>query len=200
MTTSEIVYVVDDDDALRSALGILLHHSGLNVRLCASADEFLDVYKPSDRNCLLLDLHMPKISGIELQKILVEKGIKIPTIILTGHGDVPLAVQTIKAGAREFIEKPFNEQILLETITRVLADDVPKMPEKLNISLLSKLSKRENEIALLIYEGKKNKQIASTLGISVRTVENHRANIMNKLEIDSTSQLIRLFLMRSRLN
>ena len=130
----------------------------------------------------------------------MEKGIGIPTIILTGHGDVPLAVQTIKAGAREFIEKPFNEQILLETITRVLADDVPKMPENLNISLLSKLSKRENEIALLIYEGKKNKQIASTLGISVRTVENHRANIMKKLEIDSTSQLIRLFLMRSRLN
>ena len=143
---------------------------------------------------------MPKISGIELQKILIEKGIDIPTIILTGHGDVPLAVQTMKAGAREFIEKPFNEQILLETITRVLADDSRKLPENLNVSLLATLTKRENEIAYLIYEGKKNKQIASSLGISVRTVENHRANIMKKLEIESTSQLMRLFLMRSKLN
>ena len=200
MTISELVYVVDDDDALRSALGILLEHSGLNVRLCASADEFLNVYTPSPRDCLLLDLHMPKISGIELQKILLEKGIIIPTIILTGHGDVPLAVQTIKAGAREFIEKPFNEQFLLETITRVLADEMPKVPENLNVSLLATLTKRENEIANLIYEGKKNKQIASTLGISVRTVENHRAKIMKKLEIDSTSQLIRLFSIRSTLN
>jgi len=200
MTTLELVYVVDDDDALRSALGILLEDSGLNVRLCASADEFLNAYKPRARNCLLLDLHMPNISGLELQRILMEKGIDIPTIILTGHGDIPLAVQTMKAGAREFIEKPFNEQILLETITRIMADETPRLLDDLDVSLLFNLTKRENEIAFLIYEGKKNKQIASTLGISVRTVENHRAKIMSKLQIRTTSQLIRLFLIRSKLN
>ena len=200
MNSSELVYVVDDDDALRSALGILLEDSGLKVKLCASADEFLDAYQPCARTCLLLDLHMPKISGIELQRLLNEKGIDIPTIILTGHGDVPLAVQTIKAGAREFIEKPFNEQGLLDTINRVLADDLHKLPDDLNVSSLSKLTKRENEIAFLLCDGKKNKEIASKLGISVRTVENHRAMIMKKLQIKNVSQLIRLFLMRGRLN
>lgn len=200
MNSSELVYVVDDDDALRSALGILLEDSGLNVKLCASADEFLDTYQPCARTCLLLDLHMPKISGIELQRLLNEKGIDIPTIILTGHGDVPLAVQTIKAGAREFIEKPFNEQSLLDTINRVLADDLHKFPDDLNVSSLSKLTKRENEIAFLLCDGMKNKEIASKLDISVRTVENHRAMIMKKLQIKTASQLIRLFLMRGRFN
>lgn len=197
---SELVYVVDDDDGLRSALGILLQEYGLSVRLCASANEFMDIYEPRARNCLLLDLHMPRISGVELQRIMKEKGIDIPTIILTGHGDVPLAVQTIKAGARDFIEKPFDEQILLDTVSRALSDDSHKSPDDINPALLSKLTKREHEIAFLVYEGKKNKEIAYSLGISIRTVENHRAKIMKKLQIRSSSQLIRLFSTSNLLN
>jgi len=197
---SELVYVVDDDDGLRSALGILLQESGLSVRLCASADEFLDVYEPRARNCLLLDLHMPRISGVELQRIMKEKGIDIPTIILTGHGDVPLAVQTIKAGASDFIEKPFDEQILLDTVSRVLSDDAHKSADGINTGFMSKLTKREHEIAFLVYEGKRNKEIAYSLGISIRTVENHRAKIMKKLQIRSASQLVRLFSTSNRLN
>jgi RNA polymerase sigma factor (sigma-70 family) len=200
MDPTELVYVVDDDDGLRSALGILLEDSGLSVRLCASADEFLDVYEPRDRNCLLLDLRMPKISGVELQRIMKEKGIDIPTIILTGHGDVPLAVQTIKAGARDFIEKPFDEQFLLDTVSRVLSEDSHKSSDDINPALLLKLTKRENEIAFLIYEGKKNKEIANSLDISIRTVENHRAKIMKKLEIRTSSQLVRLFSAGNMLN
>ena len=194
MNSAVVVYVVEDDDALRLALGILLEEFGFNARLCASASEFLNVFNPCVRACLLLDLHMPEINGLELQKIMAEKGINVPTIILTGHGDVPLAVKTIKAGAREFIEKPFDEQILIDTINQVLAEDLPETSYNHNFELLSNLTKRECEIGMQISEGKRNKQIATTLGISVRTVENHRANIMKKLQIRTTPQLIHLFL------
>jgi len=194
MNSAVVVYVVEDDDALRLALGILLEEFGFNARLCASAGEFLNVFNPCVHACLLLDLHMPEINGLELQKIMTEKGINVPTIILTGHGDVTLAVKTIKAGAREFIEKPFDEQILIDTINHVLAEDLPDTSYNHNLELLSNLTKRECEIGMQISEGKRNKQIATTLGISVRTVENHRANIMKKLQIQTTPQLIHLFL------
>lgn len=188
------VYVVEDDNELRSALSVLLEDYGLNVRPCASAVEFLNIYNPRTRACLLLDLHLPEISGLELQRILKEKCINIPTVILTGHGDVPLAVQCIKAGAREFIEKPFNEQILLDTIAQLTTEATPEFSNDHKLGLLSSLTNREYEITNLVCEGQKNKQIAAALGISVRTVENHRASIMKKLQVRTASQLTLFFM------
>jgi len=195
MATS-MIYVVDDDDLLRRTLGSLLENFGYTVCLCASAAEFLERYDPQPQECLILDIQMPAMNGLELQKVMNSRGITIPTIIMTGHGDISMAVSAMKVGARDFLEKPFNEEHLLSIIREILSrqSDTSADDAGDGIKKLSVLTPRELEIAHLICDGRQNKQIAADLGISSRTVENHRARIMQKLEVKTASQLIRLIL------
>ena len=194
-----VIYIVDDDDAVRSALELFLKSYGFDVRPCISADDFLNNYEQQlSPACMLLDLYMPGIGGIELQKILVSQSINIPVVIMTGHGDISLAVQTMKAGAYDFIEKPFDEQALLETLRNAIAASESKQTAKKNLNdasrLIQKLTSREHEVLTLIVQGNTNKEIAEFLSISVRTAENHRANIMHKLGAKNTSQVVRIFM------
>ena len=190
-----MIYVVDDDNLLRRTLGTLLKNFGFNVCLCASATEFLEQYHPKAQECLILDMQMPNMNGFELHKLINSRGIYIPTIIMTGHGDITMAVQAMKAGARDFLEKPFDEEQLLSIIHEILISQTDTPAETSDTSTqLSILTPRELEIAYLICDGQLNKQIAANLEISIRTVENHRARIMQKLKVKTASRLIRLIL------
>lgn len=198
MTTEVVVYIVDDDEGVRKALSLLMKTSGYRSRSCASAQEFLDCYDRVTPACLLLDVRMPGMSGMELQQKLAEEDIYAPIIFMTGHADVTMAVKAMKHGAYDFIEKPFSNDELLQRVdvclglVRAERDKVTK--GSLRGYKLSELSPREHEIALELVNGRLNKQIAATLGISVRTVEVHRANIMRKLQIRTLPELTRLFL------
>lgn len=194
-----IVYIVDDDEGMRNALSLLMKTKGYHSRVCASAHEFLDVYERSRPGCLLLDVRMPEISGLELQKRLATEGASISTIIMTGHADVGMAVQAMKNGARDFIEKPFRNQEVLEVIHACLTEETMKHQDREKhaqaVKVLSQLTSREREVVQLLTEGKVNKQVATELDISVRTVEAHRANIMKKLQVKTLPELVRLVLL-----
>ena len=198
MSAEPIVYIVDDDEGMRKALSLLMKTKGYQARVCASAYEFLDVYERSRPGCLLLDVRMPEMSGLELQKRLVTESAKISIIIMTGHADVDMAVQAMKNGARDFIEKPFRNQEVLEVIHSCLTEETVKHEnrEKHDSALkaLGQLTPREREVAQLLAQGKVNKQVANTLDISVRTAEAHRANIMKKLQVKTLPALVRLVL------
>lgn len=193
-TTQATVYIVDDDPAVRDAMRWLMDQVKLKTRVCSSADEFLSSYSPGERACIILDVRMPGMSGLELQERLNAAGALLPIIIITGHGDVPLAVRAMKAGAVEFLQKPFNDQVLLDTVQSALAtyDAVWNNVERRNrySESLSSLTKREKEVLELLRKGKPNKVVASLLDISVRTVEGHRASIMAKTGTTSLGQLI----------
>lgn len=188
------VYIVDDDPGVRDALRWLIEQVKLKTKVCSSADEFLASYTPGERACVVLDVRMPGMSGLELQERLNASEALLPIIIVTGHGDVPLAVRAMKAGAVEFLQKPFNDQVLLDTVQSALAtfDAVWDKMERRNryTESLAALTKREIEVLELLRKGKPNKVVASTLGISVRTVEGHRASIMVKTGATSLGQLI----------
>ena len=190
------VFIVDDDPAVRDAMRWLMEQVKLKVQVYASADEFLAGYTPGTRGCLILDIRMPGMSGLELQERLNLAGALLPIIIITGHGDVPLAVRAMKAGAVEFLQKPFNDQILLDTVQSALTayDTVWDQEErrKQHSASLASLTKRELEILNLLRTGRPNKVIASILNISVRTVEGHRASIMSKTGAHSLGQLIEM--------
>ncbi len=192
--TQATVYIVDDDPAVRDAMRWLLEQVKLKTRVCSSAADFLALYTPGERACLVLDVRMPDMSGLELQERLNAAGALLPIIIITGHGDVPLAVRAMKAGAVEFLQKPFNDQVLLDTVQSALAryDSVwDKLERRSRHSeSLSTLTKREMEVLELLRKGKPNKVVASVLAISVRTVEGHRASIMTKTGANSLGQLI----------
>lgn len=190
-----VVYIVDDDDAIRKSLGFLMKAQGYQAISCGSAAEFLERYDASQRGCMVLDVRMPGMSGLELQELMRETGIRIPVIIITGHGDVPMAVRAMKAGAKDFIEKPFQNEALLRRIDSVLDGGQGArgaFPDA--AARLARLTPRERETMELLVEGRLNKQVAATLGISVRTVESHRARIMEKLGVRSLSELVRLSL------
>ncbi len=192
------VFVVDDDEAMRESLTWLIESVGLKVESFASADEFLRSYYPGQSGCLLLDVRMPGMSGLELQTHLREQQLTVPVIIITGHGDVPMAVRAMKAGAVDFIEKPFNDEQLLESIRNALAiDDRLRDTQSFKAEVASRLSQltpRESEVMEMVTAGKSNKEIANLLNVSAKTVEAHRAKVMEKMQASSLAELVRLVL------
>lgn len=193
------VFVVDDDQAMRNSLKWLISSVGMRVECFASADEFLHAHQPGRAGCLLLDVRMPGMSGLELQEVLGERGITVPVIIITGHGDVPMAVRAMKAGAIDFIEKPFNDELLLEAIRRALALDERLRGlhlERAEVAdRLAQLTPREREVMDMVTDGKSNKEIAGDLGVSAKTVEAHRARVMEKMQAGSLAELVRMALL-----
>lgn len=201
MNAEPITHIVDDDEAIRDSLRLLLKASGLLVETHDSAHSLLDNVDLSLPGCLVVDVRMPNMSGLELQQHLNEQQHDIPLIIITGHGDISMAVQAMKAGACDFFEKPVDNDRLINRINECLDVDAKlhKEEESQNRAneLLARLSKREKEIMDLLVKGKLNKVIAAELDISTRTVEAHRANIMEKLETHSLSDIVRVSLLSS---
>ena len=193
-----VVYVVDDDAAVRDGLKWLIESVELQVAPCASAQAFLETYDRSRPGCLVLDVRLRGMSGLDLQAELARRDISIPTIVVTGHGDVPMAVRAMKLGAIDFVEKPFNDQELLERIQNAIEADQQARrgdQERAEASaLLATLSPREKEVLDLLVLGKANKEVADQLGLSTRTVEGHRARLMEKLACGSLAEMVRLSL------
>jgi len=198
-TEQSTIFIVDDDEAMRHSLEWLIGSIGIKVETFASADEFLKEYYPGRSGCLLLDVRMQGMSGLELQEYLNNKAIRIPIIIITGHGDVPMAVRAMKAGAVDFIEKPFNDEMLLDAIRNALVIDEQyrdQQSERAELaSHLSVLTPREHEVMDMVTEGKANKEIAAILGVSSKTVEAHRAKVMEKMGANSLAELVRMSLL-----
>ncbi len=196
MSMEPIVFVVDDDQAIRRSLKWLIESVGLQVETYASADDFMSSYYPGRAGCLLLDVRMPGMSGLELQEHFARNDIHIPIIIITGHGDVPMAVRAMKAGAIDFIDKPFNDELLLESIRNALAIDQQQrefQSRRAEIAArLAHLTPREHEVMEMVTEGRSNKEIAMDLGVSAKTVEAHRARVMEKMEAGSLAELVRM--------
>ncbi len=193
-----VVFVVDDDEAVRAAVAMLLESVALPVETFASAREFLDGWSADRPGCLVLDLRMPGLSGLELQEQLVERGSNLPIIFLTGHGDVPDAVAAMRAGAVDFLRKPFRDQDLLDRIQQALEVDRTRRSaagQRTELAgRLERLTPRELEVLDRVVAGQPNKQIAAELGVSDRTVEIHRARAMAKMEAASLAELVRLVL------
>jgi two-component system, LuxR family, response regulator FixJ len=190
------VFVVDDDESVRSSLRFLLRSVGLESRAFASAHEFLASYDPSQPGCLVLDVRMPGISGLELQQDLNVRGAIIPVIFITGHGDVPMAVEAMRHGAHDFLQKPFRDQDLIDRIQKALAKDAKaraalEQHESIR-ARLETLTPRERDVLALMAQGKPNKVMAHELGVSQRTVEIHRARVMEKSAASSLAQLVRM--------
>ncbi|CAK0773051.1 Transcriptional regulatory protein FixJ [Gammaproteobacteria bacterium] len=199
MSQQPTVFVVDDDPAVRDSLRLLLESVGLVAETFSSAHQFLDATEPEQSGCVLLDIRMPGMSGLELQRRLVARGITLPVIIITGHGDVTTAVQAMKTGAVDFLEKPFNDQVLLDRIHDAINRDTQARRARAEQDEvgrhLATLSPREVEVLDLIIAGKANKVIALDLGISEKTVEAHRARTMDKMQVRSTADLVRTVLL-----
>lgn len=196
-TPEAVVHVVDDEAPIRESLAMLLRSVGLGSRTYANANEFLDAWKPAPAACLVVDVRMPGMSGLELQEALRERNASLPTIIITGHGDVSMAVRAMKSGASDFIEKPFNDQVLLDAVHRALEQSrgsiAPPGSSRADAEArIATLTPREREVMLLIAEGRPNKVVATRLGLSTRTVEVHRAKVMDKLQAKSLAELVRL--------
>jgi FixJ family two-component response regulator len=193
----DLVYVVDDDEAVRDSLQFLLEPN-YQVKSFDSAEAFLQGYDPGAIACLILDVRMPGMSGLQLQEELLARGSHLPVVFITGHGDVPMAVATMKKGAADFIEKPFEQAALRSLVERMLGrarEDAARIErQRLNSALLARLTAREQQVLERIVAGRLNKQIADDLGISIKTVEAHRANIMDKLGAGTVADLMRVAL------
>lgn len=190
------IYIVEDDDAVLKSLCALLNAHGHSTIPCSSAEQFLQVFDPDDRAFLILDLRLPGMSGTQLQSHLLENGIAIPIVVITAHGDVPIAVKAMRAGAIDFIEKPASEAQLLaalKTATGLLFNrQATVIPKKIVASRLAKLTDREREVLDQLLLGKLNKEIASELYVSQRTVEGHRSRIREKMQARGIADLIRM--------
>ncbi len=193
-----IVYIVDDDAAVRRSLEWLVASVGLQARPLASAREFLDAFDAARPGCLVLDLRMPDMSGLELQEQLAARGLAVPTIMITAYGEVPAAVRAMRAGAVDFVQKPFSDQALLERIQEAVARarqvhherrDAAALAERLN-----QLSRREAQVMFGLAEGLANKQIAARLGLSEKTVEVYRSRLLKKLRVRTVAELVRIAL------
>ncbi|NBX13638.1 MAG: DNA-binding response regulator [Betaproteobacteria bacterium] len=195
------VYVVDDDEAVRDSLQWLLEGKDYRVRCFDSAESFLGRYDAREVACLIADIRMGGMTGLELQDRLVERRSPLPIVFITGHGDVPMAVNTMKKGAMDFIQKPFKEDELLALVERMLDSARDTFAEHQTAAtrdaLLSKLTSREAQVLERIVAGRLNKQIADDLGISIKTVEAHRANIMEKLNANTVADLLKIALGKS---
>jgi len=198
MSTPSTVFVVDDDQAMRTSLQWLIESTGMRVLTFESADAFLAGYYPGRPGCLLVDVRMPGMSGLELQSYLAREGYRLPVIIITGHGDVAMAVKAMKAGAMDFIEKPFHDEDLLRSIGRALEyDERRRIGQAAREDLqarLADLTPREHEVMGMVTDGKSNREIAAALGVTPKTVEAHRARVMEKMRADSLAELVRMVL------
>ncbi len=195
---SFVVHIVDDDEAVRQSLAFLLSAAGIPVRVYDSATSFLQALPSVQDGCLITDVRMPDLTGIELLQRLREKSVSLPVIVITGHGDIPLAVEAMKSGAIDFIEKPFAEDAILKAVhaaeARVRKLGQRSEEEAAVVARLASLSERERQVLDGLVAGDANKTIAHDLGISPRTVEVYRANVMNKMNAKTLSELIRMTL------
>ncbi|HRF20877.1 MAG: response regulator transcription factor [Comamonas sp.] len=193
-----IVYVVDDDEAVRDSLQWLLEGKDYRVRCFESAEAFLARYDPREVACLIADIRMHGMTGLELQDKLIERHSPLPIVFITGHGDVPMAVDTMKKGALDFIQKPFDESALVSVVERMLEHARTAFTDQQQAAtreaLLAKLTGRESQVLERIVAGRLNKQIADDLGISIKTVEAHRANIMEKMGANTVADLLKVAL------
>lgn len=196
MTNERLVYVVDDDDAVRRSAAFMLRHAGFQVRPVESGIAFLKLAKNAERGCVLLDIRMPEMNGLEVQQHMVKEGIDMPVVILTGHGDVEIAVQAMRAGAINFLEKPYEKEALLaameEAFERIENSDLKEMASSEATVRLACLTGRERDVLDGLMTGYPNKTIAYDLGISPRTVEIYRANMMEKLRVRSLAEALRI--------
>ena len=194
-----LVYIVDDDDGMRRALTVLITTVGYQPLAFAKPTEFLAKYDPAQPGCLVLDVRMPEMSGLEVQQQLNKTGSMLPIILMSGHGDIPMAVQAMKDGAFDFLQKPFRDQELLDRINGALKLDAENRASVDRLADLKareeSLTPREREVLLLVVDGKANKVIAIDLGLSERTVEIHRANVMEKMGARSVAHLVKMHLM-----
>jgi len=194
MNNDPIVFIVDDDEAVRQSTAWLIESIGLKVTKFTCADEFLENYN-NEPGCIVMDVRMPGMSGLEAQEEMTNRKIGLPLIFITGHGDVPMAVRALKRGAFDFIEKPFNDQLLLDAVQRGLkknSEARESFVENESIDKrISSLTPREHEVMLRVTEGKPNKVIAHELNVSIKTVEVHRARMMEKMEASSVAELVK---------
>jgi two-component system, LuxR family, response regulator FixJ len=199
-----VVHIIDDDQGLRESLAFLLRSANFEVRSFESAKTFLDELLQAVPGCVITDVRMPDMSGIELLRRLKELKLGVPVIVITGHGDIALAVEAMKMGAADFFEKPFDDDLLVASVRAALRqreDQTKRGAERTEIEhRISSLSPREKDVLAGLIEGRANKQIAFDLGISPRTVEIYRANLMNKMQADSLSDLVRMALLADMLN
>uniref|UniRef100_UPI00405558FE response regulator transcription factor n=1 Tax=Orrella sp. TaxID=1921583 RepID=UPI00405558FE len=197
-TTASTVYIVDDDEAVRDSLRWLLEANTYRVKAFASAEAFLSEYREDQPGVLIVDVRMPGMSGLQLQEELINRKSLMPVVFITGHGDVPMAVSTMKKGAVDFLEKPFNETDLREIVSRMFEqanDNLQKLTaQREHEAMLGRLTAREQQVLERIVAGRLNKQIADDLGISIKTVEAHRANIMEKLQVTTVADLMKVAL------
>lgn len=198
LPTTSTIYIVDDDEAVRDSLRWLLEANDYNVRSFAEAEKFLQVYNPEEVAVLIADVRMPGMSGLELQEELIARKAPLPIVFITGHGDVPMAVSTMKKGAVDFLEKPFNEADLRRIVANMLELAVERVQEakeqRDQQAVFDRLTAREQQVLERIVAGRLNKQIAGDLNISIKTVEAHRANIMEKLEVTTVANLMKIAL------
>jgi len=189
-----VIYLVDDDEAVRDSLGMLFRSIGLKHEAYPSALDFLEHYDPSQHSCLVADIRMPGLSGLELQQRLNEQNAELPIIFITGHGDVPMAVTAMKSGAADFIQKPFRDQDLIDRIHKGLEQDRDRRASRAEQdeirARIALLTPREGEVMQRVVRGQANKVIAMDLGVSQRTVELHRARVMRKLKMRSLAELV----------
>ncbi|CAN7406506.1 response regulator transcription factor [Caulobacter sp. LjRoot300] len=196
MNERRMIHIVDDEEAIRRSAGFMLKTSGYAVSTYASGDAFLQAAKDAEPGCVLLDVRMPGMDGLEVQKVMAERGIAMPVVVLTGHGDITVAVRAMKGGAVDFIEKPFEKAVLLTAITAAFErlDDVEARAARASDAAIAiaALTSREQDVLRGMAQGLPNKTIAFDLGISPRTVEVHRANLMAKLQVKSLSEALRI--------
>jgi FixJ family two-component response regulator len=190
------VFLVDDDPSVRKALTRLIQSAGFMAMSFACADEFLDHERPDAPSCLILDLQLPGCSGLDLQEKLHQDHVLLPVIFVTGHGDIPLTVRAMKAGAIDFLSKPFDESDLLSAVRQAIARDTAQRAERLDVSRIQKridsLSPREKEVLAHVVSGQLNKQIAHDLGITEKTIKVHRGQVMRKMGVASLAELVRM--------
>lgn len=190
------VFVIDDEAAVRDAIGLLIRSVGMKCEAFASADEFLARYDSAVPGCLVLDIRLPGMSGLQLQDRLNERAVSLPIIMITGHGTIQMAVRAVKAGAFDFLEKPFRDQDLLDRVQQAIRFDIASREKHLlksqMVRLMASLTSREREVLDLVIEGYSNKVIASRLGLSHKTIEYHRSKMMEKLQVGSIPELVQL--------
>lgn len=192
------VFIIDDDPTLRRSIEFLADSVGLRARLFGSAQEFLDDADPTAPGCIVLDVRMPGMSGLDLLDVLKDNGFHHPVVVITGHADVPMAVRALQRGASEFIEKPFNDQALLDKVQKMLERDAEERERSADVMVVKDrmvtLTPREREVMDLVIEGNANKQIAASLGLSEKTIEVHRSRVMRKMQASNAADLIRMVL------
>ena len=196
MSEPAVVFVVDDDPSMRRSLETLLRSVGLDVRLFSSAQEFMQAKRPDAPGCLVLDVRLPGMSGLAFQEELAKTGVAIPVIFISGHGDVPMTVRAMKAGAVEFLTKPFDDQVLLDAIHAAIERDRARHRDAASLAALMaryhQVTERERQVMKLVVAGRVNKQIAAELGLSLVTVKVHRGQVMRKMRAKSVAELVRM--------